>query len=66
MTTDTVAMRMQLQKVAAHRELCRAVRRSGRENAVFAAIMLGLAYFAFENGANPIVLADPGPASTMK
>jgi hypothetical protein len=58
--TGDLAMRLQLQKVAAYRELCRAVRRSGRENAVFAAIMMGLAYFAYQNGVNPLVLAIYG------
>ena len=51
MTTDDVAMRTQLQKVAAYRELCRGVRRSGRENVIFASIMLFLTYIANENGA---------------
>lgn len=45
---DDFAMRFQLQKVLAYRELCRGVRRSGRENAFFAILMLFLAYLAWE------------------
>src|SRR5688572_2149926 len=58
--TGDVGMRLQLQKVAAYRELCRGVRRSGRENAVFAAIMMGFAYYAYQNGVNPLVLVIYG------
>jgi hypothetical protein len=55
--SDDYEMRLRLQKVAAYRELCRGVRRSGRENVVFAAIMLFLAYLVSENGgAPPLVL----------
>jgi hypothetical protein len=50
MTTDDVAMRLQLQRVAAYRELCRGVRRSGRGNIIFAAFMLLLTYLAWDNG----------------
>jgi hypothetical protein len=42
-------MRMRLQQVAAYRELCRRVRRSGRENIVFALIMLVLANLVAQN-----------------
>lgn len=49
--SDHVEMRFRLQKVAAYRELCRGVRRSGRENVIFALVMLSLGYFAYENGA---------------
>lgn len=54
---DDFEMRMRLQQVAAYRDLCRRVRRTGRENVVFAIIMLVLAYMISQNGANPIVLA---------
>jgi hypothetical protein len=47
-------MRWRLQQVAAYRDLCRRVRRSGRENIVFAAIMVVLAYLTW-NGANPLI-----------
>jgi hypothetical protein len=43
--TDEITMRARLQNVAAYRELCRSVRKSGRENVVFALVMLGFAYF---------------------
>ncbi|HEV3436500.1 MAG TPA: hypothetical protein VG122_04020 [Gemmata sp.] len=43
--SDAIEMRFELQKVAAYRELCRGVRRSGRENVIFAGIMLGIAYW---------------------
>ena len=43
--SDAIEMRLQLQKVAAYRDLCSGVRRSGRENVIFAAIMLGIAYW---------------------
>lgn len=55
--TDDVQMRVQLQRVAVYRELCRAVRRTGRENVVFAAIMGALAYISWQAGANKFVLA---------
>ncbi|MCE9563832.1 MAG: hypothetical protein K8U57_17455 [Planctomycetes bacterium] len=48
--SDDFAMRLQLQKVVAYRELCRSVRRSGRENVFFALILLLFAYLAWENG----------------
>jgi hypothetical protein len=55
--SDDFEMRLRLQKVAAYRELCRGVRRSGRENVVFATIMLFLAYLVYENGfAPPLVI----------
>jgi hypothetical protein len=44
---DDFEMRMRLQRVAAYRDLCRAVRRSGRENIVFALLMLLLASLAW-------------------
>jgi hypothetical protein len=55
---DDFSMRLQLQKVVAYRELCRGVRRSGRENVTFALIMLMIWYFTGQNAwAVPIVLA---------
>lgn len=42
--SDEFMMRIQLQKVVAYRELCRAVRRSGRENVFFAFLMLVVFY----------------------
>src|SRR5262245_56566695 len=41
-------MRARLQQVAAYRELCRRVRRSGREDVFFALLMLFLAYITFQ------------------
>lgn len=41
--TDDAAMRFELQRVAAYRELCAGVRRGGRHNAFFACLMLALA-----------------------
>jgi hypothetical protein len=38
-------MRLQLQRVVAYRDLCRLVRRSGRENVVFALVFLIFGYF---------------------
>ena len=43
--TDEGEMRLRLQHVAAYRELCRSVQRSGRENVAYALVMLALAYF---------------------
>ncbi|MBN9519592.1 hypothetical protein J0H58_13890 [bacterium] len=43
--SDDAVMRAELQRVAAYRELCAGVRRSGRHNAVFAGLMLALAVF---------------------
>lgn len=54
--TDDFEMRMRLQQVAAYRDLCRHVRRSGRENIVFASLMLFLAYVSFQRGAMPLLL----------
>jgi len=52
--SDDFAMRLQLQKVAEYRELCRSVRRSGRENVFFALLMLYFAYLLWNpNGAVP-------------
>lgn len=50
--SDQVTMRLRLQQVAAYRELCRSVQRSGRENVVYAVLMLGLAYFIYSTGGN--------------
>lgn len=52
--TDEFTMRLRLQTVAAYRELRRGVRRSGRENVVFAVLMLGVAYFFHTAGAPPL------------
>ncbi len=46
--SDDAVMRAELQRVAAYRELCAGVRRSGRHNALFAGLMLALAVFAAE------------------
>jgi hypothetical protein len=54
---DDSEMRFRLQQVAAYRDLCRRVRRSGRENIVFAAIMLFLAYFLWKGAAIPLLLS---------
>jgi hypothetical protein len=43
--TDDYLMRSRLQQVAAYRHLRRVVRRTGRENVLFAAIMLALAFW---------------------
>jgi hypothetical protein len=48
--SDEFTMRLRLQQVAAYRELRRSVQRSGRENVVFALVMLGIAYFLYSNG----------------
>ena len=48
--SDEVTMRARLQTVAAYRELCRSVRRSGRENVVYACLMFGFAYFVHTAG----------------
>src|SRR4051794_1755280 len=48
--SDEVTMRARLQQVAAYRELCRSVRRSGRENVVYACLMFGFAYFVHTAG----------------
>jgi hypothetical protein len=64
--TDDSLMRSRLQQVAAYRHLRRAVRRTGRENVVFALVMLGLAHFVFGLGAggpvNQLVLVYVGLA----
>lgn len=52
--SDEVNMRLRLQQVAAYRELRRGVQKSGRENVVFALVMLGLA--AFMHSANAPLL----------
>lgn len=48
--SDEVTMRLRLQQVAAYRELLRSVRRSGRENVIFALIMMVIAYFLHSRG----------------
>lgn len=53
---DDFEMRLRLQQVAAYRDLCRRVRRSGRENIVFASIMLFLAYIVWQGQPNRTVL----------
>ena len=58
--SDDFEMRMRLQQVAAYRELCRGVRRSGRDNVAFAGLMAFLAYMVWKGGANPFVLAFYG------
>lgn len=54
--SDEFTMRLRLQQVAAYRELRRSVQRSGRENVVFALIMLGIAYFIYSNGGGATAL----------
>jgi hypothetical protein len=54
--TDDSEMRLRLQQVAAYRELCRGVRRSGRDNIVFAGLMAFLAYMVWKGGLNPFLL----------
>lgn len=54
--TDDIEMRKRLQQVAAYRDLCRRVRRSGRENIVFALIMLFLAYTISRGPVLPVVV----------
>ena len=55
--SDELNMRLRLQNVAAYRELRRGVQKSGRENVVFALVMLGLAYFMRSaNAPLPVVL----------
>jgi hypothetical protein len=58
--SDQFEMRARLQQVAAYRELCRGVRRSGRENVFFSLLMLLLTYFAYENGAPILFLVVYG------
>lgn len=43
--SDDAVMRAELQRVAAYRELCAGVRRGGKHNATFAALMIALAAF---------------------
>jgi hypothetical protein len=52
--TDDVVMRQELQRVAAYRELCATVRRGGRHNAVFAALMLLLAVSVIRRPGNEV------------
>lgn len=49
--SDNVQMRFQLQKVIAYRELCRAVRHSGRSNVWFAALMGLFVYLSWGQNA---------------
>jgi len=58
--TDDTEMRLRLQQVAAYRELCRGVRRSGRDNIVFAALMAFLAYMVWKGGPNAFLLVFYG------
>lgn len=53
---DTFEMRARLQQVAAYRDLCRSVRRSGRDNLLVVGLMMLLAYLAWENGVPPLFL----------
>jgi hypothetical protein len=50
--SDEANMRLRLQQVAAYRELRRSVARGGRENVVFALVMLAFAYFIHQGGGN--------------
>lgn len=52
--TDDLIMRFRLQQVAAYRDLCGSIRRSGRQNVGFAMLMLFLAYYSFQPGAGGI------------
>src|SRR5438067_1146172 len=54
--SDEATMRLRLQNVAAYRELRRSVQRGGRENVVFALVMLGIAYFSHTNRAPEFVI----------
>ena len=55
--SDDVTMRARLQLVAAYRDLCRSVQRSGRENVVYAFIMGGIGYYFHSvGGPEPTVL----------
>jgi hypothetical protein len=53
--SDDAIMRLRLQTVAAYRQLCRSVQRSGRENVLFALLMLVLAYYSFQPNAAGLV-----------
>jgi hypothetical protein len=64
--SDDFAMRLRLQRVAAYRELCRGVRRSGRDNVFFASLMLVLAYLAYDNGARPLAVAIYGVLAVIE
>lgn len=48
--SDEATMRLRLQQVAAYRELRRSVARGGRENVIFALVMLAFAYFIHQGG----------------
>jgi hypothetical protein len=53
---DDTEMRMRLIGVAAYRELCRGVRRSGRDNIAFAVLMSFLAYLTWKGNAPLVIL----------
>ncbi len=53
---DAFEMRFRLQQVAAYRELCRGVRRSGRDNIFFSLFMMVLAYIAWQNQPNNLII----------
>lgn len=54
--SDEATMRLRLQRVAAYRELCRSVQRSGRENVIFAVIMGALGYYLHTQGRGDITI----------
>jgi hypothetical protein len=58
--TDDTEMRTRLIGVAAYRELCRGVRRSGRDNIAFAALMAFLAYLSVKGAPNAFVIGFYG------
>jgi hypothetical protein len=53
---DPNLMRFQLQKVVAYRQLCQAVRKSGRENVTFALIFLVFAFFTWPNNVFSLII----------
>ncbi len=53
---DSAELQLRLQQVLAYRDLCRHVRRSGRENFFFAAIFAIFAAMAWQNGRNDFIL----------
>ncbi len=53
---DSAELQMRLQQVLAYRDLCRHVRRSGRENFFFATIFAIFAAMAWQNGRNDFIL----------
>ena len=54
--SDEATMRLRLQTVAAYRELCRSVQRSGRENVVYAVIVGGIACYLHSRGASELTI----------